>query len=39
MIPYIQEKMENPPLLEKFGVHLGVPLETSVDIGNYWGSV
>ena len=38
MIPYIQEKMENPPLLDRFGVHLGVPLVTEAKVGNYWGS-
>lgn len=38
MIPYIQERMEDPPLHKIFGVTLSVPLETEAKVGNYWGS-
>lgn len=37
LLPIIKETMENLPLKKTFGVELGVPIVTEIEVGHHWG--
>jgi len=37
LLPIIKETMENLPLEKAFGIRLGVPIVTEIEVGHHWG--